>query len=884
MSWLTTLLRRARVLARKHDVERDMDAEMRFHIDMEAGELAASGIPTEEARRLARLRFGGTERYKEEGRDARGTRWVEDGAYDIRYALRTLRRSPGFTAVAVLTLALGIGATTAIFTAVNGVLLRPLPYQEPDRLVRLLGMREDRDTRGTVSYPDIMDWRAQNTVFEEVAAYDEWTVTLGGGEAPERVDGASVSSPFFRVLGVRPWRGRFFLPNEDVPGHEPVVVLSHGLWQRRYGADLGIIGRPIDVNSVKYTVVGITPPGFEDPALSGGANDAPVLWRVSPSYFNLESSPRNGRAFTAIARLKPDVPLARAQTELSAIQARLWMQYPEADSGHFVRLVPLKDQITAPVRPALLILLAATGLLVLIACVNVANLMLARAAGREREMALRTALGARRRRLVRQMITESLVLSAIGGALGIAIAIGVSRFLVSYAGDSLARAAQVKMDLWVLAFAAGASLLTGLAFGLTPALKASAVNLHSALKEGGRSSGGVSSGRLRSTLVAAQVAIALVLLTGAGLLIRSLWALERVDPGFSRAGVLTFEVNPPFAKYGTDTVLNQLYERLTEQLAALPGVSQVGTVDILPMSQSFNGMGVALPGREGAAAEVVTVETRSVTPGFFAALGIPLKRGRGFTDADGLDAPEVAIIDEAMAARYWPGQDPIGKQLIVYDSTRWEVVGIAGALRQFTLDRDPEPTLYLPRRRSQQWVSPDATVVVRTAGDPLALAPAVRAAVRSVDADIPVSDLRPIQQVVGDTVTQERLRTLLLALFAAIAFVIGAVGIYGVVSYGVNRRMNELGIRIALGAEQGQILRLVMGQGLRPVIAGAVLGVIGALAAGRVLASFLYGVSATDPITYAAVLLGLTVTATVATYLPARRATRADPITTLRSE
>ncbi|HJU65307.1 MAG TPA: ABC transporter permease, partial [Gemmatimonadaceae bacterium] len=610
----------------------------------------------------------------------------------------------------------------------------------------------------------------------------------------------------------------------------------------------------------------------------------PALWRVTPQYFNPDDSPRSGRAFTAIARLKPGVPLQRAQSELSAIQARLALAYPEDDSGHGVQLVPLKDEITAPVRPALLILLAATGLLVLIACVNVANLMLARAAGREREMALRTALGAQRRRLVRQMITESLVLSAIGGALGIAIALAVSSFLVSFAGDSLARASQVKIDLWVLAFAAGASLLTGLAFGLTPALKASAVDLHSALKEGGRSSAGMSSGRLRSTLVAAQVAIALVLLTGAGLLIRSLWMLERVDPGFTTQGVLTLDVNPPFAKYGTDSALNQVYDRLIARLAALPGASRVGTVDILPMSQSFNGMGVTFIGREGAAAEEVSVETRSVTPGFFAALGVPLVRGRGFTESDGPGAPDVAIIDETMAARFWPGQDPIGKQLIVYDSTRWEVVGVVGALRQFTLDREPEPTLYLPRRRSQEWISTGATVVVRTAGDPLSLAPAVRAAVRSVDADIPVSDLRPIQQVVGDTVTQERLRTLLLAFFAAIAFVVGAVGIYGVVSYGVNRRMNELGIRIALGAGRAQILRLVMGQGLRPVIVGAVLGVIGALAAGRVLASLLYGVSATDPLTYAAVVTGLAITAVVATYLPARRATRVDPITTLRSE
>ncbi|MBC7792020.1 MAG: ABC transporter permease [Anaerolineae bacterium] len=878
------LARRLRAMLQRTQLEHDMTEEMRFHVEMEARDLRAQGFSESEAEREARLRFGGVERYKEEGRDARGARWLEDAGRDIRYGLRALRRSPGFAVVAVVTLALGIGATTTIFSAVNGVLMRPLPYENPGQLVRLLG-HTARTSFGTVAYLDVLDFRSQSTLLEEAAAYDEWTATLTGGDAPERVDGASVTSSFFRVLGVRPWLGRYFRPEEDSVGHDPVVVLSHGLWTRRFGTDRDIVGQQIPINGTQYRVVGITPPDFEDPSLTDAGSQPPQLWRVTPPYFNPKDSDRSSTAFAAVARLRNGVEVNAARTELSAIASRLALQYPEANSGRGVRVVTLKDQITAPVRDSLLLLLVATGLLVLIACVNIANLMLARASGRAREMALRTALGAGRGRLARQLLSESLVLAAIGGALGILLAYWSSAAIVAVAGESLARSAQIRIDGRVLGFALMATLLTGLGFGLLPAMQTSLTNAHSALKEGSRGSAGRAANRFRNTLVAVQVAISVVLLASAGLLLRSLWSLESVDPGFRAAGVLTLQVDPSGPKYASDTAVEQLYSRALDQLSGLPGVQSVGTVDILPMSGGFNGMGVVFLDRPAPKpAEEPSVETRAVSPNLFTTLGIPLRRGRAFSDDDRSGAPNVAIVDEAMARRFWPGQDPIGKRIAVFNRTEWEVVGVVGSVRQFTLDQSPAATLYLPRVQVQEFIGGSAIIVLRTAGNPETLTAPARSTLKDVAPDVAVSSIQPIDRVVGATLLSQRLRTFLLSVFAAIAFVIGVVGIYGVVAYGVSRRMAEFGIRIALGAQRNQIVRLVMLQSMRPTLAGMAVGVVVAFVAGRALTGLLYGVSAVDPVTYAGAVLGLGAAAAVAAYVPARRATQADPIVALKSE
>lgn len=878
------IARRVLALLQRTRLERDMNDEMRFHMEMQARELGTQGFSHIQANREARLRFGGIERYKEEGRDARGSRWLEDAGRDMRYGWRALLRSPGFAIVAVLTLALGIGATTTIFSAVNGVLMRPLPYEDPGQLVRLLSHLSTTGF-GPVAYLDVLDYRSQSTLLEDAAAYDEWTAALTEGDAPERVDGASVTSSFFRVLGVHPWLGRYFRPAEDSIGHDPAVVLSHGLWTRRFGGDRDIVGREIPINGTQYLVVGVTPPDFEDPSLTDAGSQPPQLWRVTPPYFNAKDSDRSSKSFAAVARLRKGVAVSAARTELSGIAARLALQYPEANAGRGVRVVTLKEQITAPVRGSLLLLLAATGLLVLIACVNIANLMLARAIGRSREMALRTALGAGRGRLARQLLAESLLLAAIGGAVGILLAHWSSAAIVAFAGESLARSSQIRIDGRVLGFALLATLITGLGFGLLPAMQTSLTNAHAALKEGSRGSAGRAANRFRNVLVAAQVAISVVLLASAGLLLRSLWSLENVDPGFRAAGVLTLQVDPVGAKYASDTVLEQLYSRAFEQLSVLPGVQTVGTVDILPMSGGFNGMGVLFLDRPAPKpAEEPSVETRAVSPNLFTALGIPVRKGRAFSQDDRFGAPNVAVVDDAMARRFWPGQSPIGKRIAVFDRTEWEVVGVVGSVRQFTLDQSPAATLYLPRLQVQKFIGGSAIVVLRTAGDPESLASSARSALRTVDPYVAVSSVQPIDRVVGATLLSQRLRTALLSVFAAIALVIGVVGIYGVVAYGVSRRMTEFGIRIALGAQRNQIVRMVMLQSMRPTLAGMAVGIVGAIVAGRALTGLLFGVSAIDPVTYAGVVIGLGTAAVVAAYVPARRATRANPIVALKSE
>ncbi|HEU0076085.1 MAG TPA: ADOP family duplicated permease, partial [Longimicrobiaceae bacterium] len=573
-----------------------------------------------------------------------------------------------------------------------------------------------------------------------------------------------------------------------------------------------------------------------------------------------ESSSRDGRAFTAVARLKPGVSMERARAEVASVAGWLERTYPEDDTGRGMVPVSLKEQMVAPVRPALLALLAAAGFVLLIACANVANLLLARAESRSREIAVRTALGATRGRVARQLLTESVLLALLGGAAGAAVAAWASDSLVALGGAGLARGGQIRLDGRVLAFTAGASVLTGLLFGVAPLLRGASRDLQATLRAGAGGTAAPAGRRVRQLLVAGEVAVSVLLLVCAGLMVRSLWSLGSVDPGMETGGVLALEVTPPSASYDSDEKLGVLYGRIRERLEALPGVVAVGSADILPMSGDFNGMQVEPAGRPPARpGEELSVETRVVTPGFFAALAVPTLRGRIPAETDALGSPAPAVVDRAAARKLWPGEDPLGKRFRVYEAD-WVVAGVVGDTRQFSLERAPEPTLYLPRARAQEWIQAGATVLVRTAGDPAALAAAARAAVHEVDPAIPVSDVRTMEQVVDRTTAAPRLRAVLLGILAGLAFVLGVVGIYGTVSYGVARRVPELGIRTALGARGGDVARMVVREGMAPVALGTAVGLAGALAAGRALSGFLYGTPAYDPLTFAATAATLSAT------------------------
>jgi predicted permease len=806
---------------------------------------------------------------------------------DLRYAVRALRRSPGFAAVAVLTLALGIGANTAIFSVVNGVLIRSLPYRHPERVVRVLGHYvSGRSSSTTISLPNFVDWRAQSTVFSSMALYDEWQPLFNGVNGVERITGASVSAAFFDVLGVRPAAGRFFLPAEEPAGSARSLVLSHGFWVRRYGADPTVIGRTVVLTGIPYTVVGVAPRGFEDPDLSDGG-PSPAVWRSSPAYFSLTQSSRTGRAFTAIARLRPGVTLAAAKVQMDAIMARLRAAYPADNADRAVSLVSLKDTIVAPVRPVLLLLAVGVGLVLLIACANVATLSLGRAVARTREFAVRGALGGSAGRLLVQVLVESLVLSLSGAACGVVLALGATPALLRLGAGALPRAQAIAVDGRVLAFTLGVAVLATLVFGLAPAVYA--MRRSPAVGLGADSRGqtaGTRQASLRAALVGAEVALAVLLLASAGLLVRSLWHLTRTDAGFEPAGVLTLSLAPPGASYPDSARVTALYRTVEARLAALPGVAAVGAIDILPMSDNFDGQTVtpldrppAQPGRE------LSPEVRVVTPGYFRAMGISTLRGRSFTGRDTPAAPAVVVINEAMVRAYWPGADPIGRRVRIGGARDAEIVGIVGDVRQFDLARAAEPEIYCPQAQvSWRFRTVDMTVVVKTAADPVGLAPAARAAVRDIDPAIAVSDVQDMRSVVDATTRNPRFRTTLLALFAGVALALGAIGIFGVVGYGVTRRRRELGIRLAVGARPPEVQSLVLRQGMRSVLAGLGTGLAGALAATRLLRRFLFGVSPLDAGTFAAVAVCMLAVAALAAYLPARRATKVDPMEALRSE
>ena len=798
---------------------------------------------------------------------------------DLRYGFRMLANSPGFTAVAALTLALGIGANSAIFTLVNAYLLRPLPVAEPGRLVLISEIQAAKGFVGSVSFPTYLDWREQNQVFEELAAVRGEDFNLTGTDEPERLYGARVSAGFFRTLGVRPILGRGILSEEDQPGGARVVVLSRGFWQRRFGAQPDILGQALTLDGERFTVVGVAPSDFRI------SRTAPYeLW--VPLALEPNRAGRGTHFLLVMARLKPGISIARAQADLTAISSRLARQYPE-NIGWGAMVENLHARLMREARPALLVLLAAVGLVLLIACANLANLLVARGAARQKEIAIRTALGAGRLRVVRQMLTESLLLALLGGGLGLLLALWGVNLLNAIIPAGIQPLQAARADATVLGFTLLVSLATGVLFGLAPALNVSKPDLAQTLKEGGRSSSAAGRhGRLRDSLVVSEVALAMVLLAGAGLLIKSFMRLQQVDPGFRSESALTMELSLPQARYLKPQQRAAFYEQLLERIAGLPGVRAAGACTQLPLSGGETIWGLTIEGRpEPGPGEVLQAGHRSVSPDYFRAMSIPLRRGRYFTAQDREGAPGVVIINETMANRFWPNQDPIGKRIRLgagRSGAPWiPIAGVVADVKYSGLDRQPGPEMFLPHLQNP---SPRMAIVVRAATEPASLATALRSAVTALDRDQPVANIRTLEKIVSDSVAPRRLTMLLLGIFAALALVLAGVGLYGVISYSVTQRTHELGVRMALGAQPSEVLRLVIGHGMILTMIGVAIGLAGAFALTRFLSSLLFGVTARDPATFLAVALALASVALAACYIPARRATRVDPMVALRYE
>jgi len=872
-------------------VSAEVEEELGFHLEMVAEELAAQGWPAEQARLEAVRRFGdveGTKRFCRalEVRKETRMKWMEtlgELGQDLRFAGRQLAKSPGFTLVAVLTLALGIGATTSIFSVVYGVVLRALPFAEAERLVRPYFVSPEGEPRGAFSVANFLDWRAESKTIAGATAMYQGTMNLsGGGGEPERLPGAFVTADYFSVLGVRPVAGRTFAPDEDSPKAALTVVISEELWQRRFGRDPEVVGRSLLLNGKPHTVVGVIARGTQLPA---GA-DAWV-----PMVFTEDDRNQRGAVYLAVvARLAPGVTLEQARAESDVIGRRLAEQYPEANASYMkgMTIKPLREQIVGETRKPLLVLLGAVGFVLLIACTNVANLLLVRAASREGEIVIRSALGAKRSRIVRQLLTESLVLALVGGAAGVALASWALKALVKLAPRGIPRLEEISLDSTALLFALGISLLTGILFGLVPALQTSRTDLIAVIREGTRGSKGRGGTRLRNALVVTEMALAVVLLASAGLLLRSFARLQEVDPGFKPESVVTFNLELPETKYTDEPKLRAFLAALTERMHRLPGVESVGaTVFGLPLAGVDNTLSFQIEGRPPLPPDKEeSIRIAIVTPDFFRTVGVPVVRGRGFTAQDRQGAQQVVLLNESAVRRHFPGEEPLGKRFeLGWTSdgvTRGgEVVGIVADFKQNALEGEIDAQLFLPY---DQAPLESLAVALRSTQDPQVVAAAVRTEVRELDPDLPVYGLQPMTEVVAASTSQSRFYMLLLGGFAVVSLILAAIGIYGVIAYAVRQRTQEIGIRMALGATSERVMRMVVGQGLVLAGAGALAGLLGAYLATQGMQSLLYEVSASDPVIYTGVALVLVLVAAFASYLPARRAAEIEPQMTIRGE
>jgi putative ABC transport system permease protein len=877
------LLRRLSSLWRnifdKERVERDLSDEVRAYLEFLIEEKIREGVGPEEARRAALIELGGVEQVKERVREVRMGHQLETLWQDLRYGLRTLMKNPGFTLVAVLTLSLGIGANTAIFSVVNAVLLRPLPFAEPERLVWLWDTQPQLTTTPT-SLPDFLGWKSQNQSFEHLAAFQSGSMFIDTGDGMRDTPVGLVTPETFALFRVSPILGRTFTDEETLPGRFRVAVLSHGMWQGRFGSDPNVLGRTMDVSGAPYTIIGVMPEGFSFP-------DRAEFWRPLPIDPNkLDPGPHY---LSVVGRLKPTVTLAQAQAEMSAIAARLSEQYAEKNAGHGVKLELLRDVVVGDIGPALFVLLGAVGFVLLIACANVANLLLARVGVRQKEIAVRTALGASRLRIVRQLFTESMMLSVGGGAAGLLIAVWGVNWLVSLAPKTIPRVHEIAVDPRVICFTLLISVATSLLFGLAPALQASRPDLTGALKEGGRGSAGLLRNRLRSALVISEVALSLVLLIGAGLMIRSFAKLNQVDPGFNPDRVFTAGVSLLRSKYPDDERVASFYSQLLERAAATPGIESAGAISDLPLLGSNTSDSFTIEGRPPVAKqEEPSTEYHVVTPRYFESMGIPLLAGRDFAGTDTKQSPNVVVINQTFARRHFAGESPLGHRLRLQGQERDPllIVGVVGDVRQLGLDKQPVPEAFVPFLQDplSETYQRSMTIVARTKSAPGAVAGSLRAALTSLDKSLPVYDLKPMTEYLRDSLARRRFNLILLTAFSGVALALAAIGIYGVISYGVTQRTHEIGIRMALGAEKVDVLWLVVRQGMVMALGGVAIGLLASFALTRLMESLLFGVSVTDPLTFSVIALLLTCVALLACFIPARRATKVDPMIALRYE
>jgi putative ABC transport system permease protein len=866
-------------LFRRRRIEREMADEFESHFQMHVDENLRQGMSAQEARRDARLQFGGIDSCKESLREGSTIMMLETTWQDLKYTARGMRRNPGFAITAIFSITLGIGASVAIFTLTDNLLLRPLPYRQPGQVMMVWekNQRQGAMTRNLISPGNYRDWKGRNHVFESMAVFAEGRSAFSDGNRVEELEEQYVSAELLPLLGIHPFRGRLFTPAEDLPDTPNLVLISYRLWQSWFAGDEGVVGKQIQVRSKPGTIIGVLPPGFYFRSRNTDLWEAMGLDPARDYRLN------SGRYAMSVARLKPGVTRQHAQAEMTAVAKRLEAEYPRFNTNWTVNVEPLRDSLVSEVKTSMLVLLGAVGLLLAVACANVANLLLARYTARRREMAVRVAIGAGRGRVVRQLITESLALGLTGGLLGVALARWAVVGLLALAPADLARNVAIEVDYRIVLFAVAASALTGIAFGLAPSFVASRAGLAQGLSEDSRSSVG-GGGSLRSLLVGAEVAFSVMLLAGAGLLFRSLVGLQAVDPGLNPARVLTFSVLIPGARYQEPVQRTQFFKTALEQVERLPGVESASAVSFLPFNGMSAGTDLTIAGRPPAKpGEEAAATIRTVMPGYFRTLDIPLQRGRVFTAADNtLDSPYRFVVNEAFVQKYMTGEEPVGQHISVDMDIKHpfgEIIGVVGNVKEGALDKEPTPTVYYIH---SHLVYTGMVFVVRTKNDPLLLADPVRKVIHGIDPEQPVAQIQAMDTIVRETFARQRFSALLLGGFSLVSLLLAAVGIYGVLAYSVTERTREIGVRVALGAEPARILALILGSGMRVVLAGAAVGLGGALALTRLLKSLLFGVKPHDAATLAVVAAVLIVVALAAAWLPARRAAHLAPVDALK--